>query len=140
MAMALSLHHWAFLGEAGVRSRTSFVVTCVVGLASTMAVVGVSTQASASSGHTVVRYMGARAPLATHAKTSSSQAPSPGDVVGTLEIKSTEVEARKNSPQGGSSVLNGKVRPPAADSVPVNQSSNGVTSSFEGLNHFDSRY
>jgi hypothetical protein len=61
-------------------------------------------------------------------------------VVGTPELKSPEVEARENSPQGGSAVLNGKVRPPSAASVPATQSANGVTSSFEGLNHFDSRY
>jgi hypothetical protein len=85
--------------------------------------------------------VGERAPLATQAKTSSaSRLPSPGDVVGTTEIKSPEVEARENSPQGGSSVLNGNVRPPSAASVPVTQNANGVTNSFEGSNHFDSRY
>jgi hypothetical protein len=61
-------------------------------------------------------------------------------VLGSTEIKSPEVEARENSPQGGSAVLNGNVRPPSAASVPVTQNVNGVTSRFEGLNHFDNRY
>jgi hypothetical protein len=102
---------------------------------------GASADAAAASDRSIARYVGERAPLVTHARTSAAATlPSPGDVVGTTEIKSPEVEARENSPQGGSSVLNGNVRPPSAASVPVTQSSNGVTSSFEGSNHFDSRY
>jgi hypothetical protein len=61
-------------------------------------------------------------------------------VLSGTELKSPEVEARENSPQGGSNVLNGKVRPPAAASVPVTQKGSGVLSTFEGSNHFDSRY
>ncbi len=37
-------------------------------------------------------------------------------------------------------MLNGKVRPPSAGSVPATQNTNGVTSAFEGVNHFDNRY
>ena len=125
--------------------RSSFAAACVFGLVSTGVLVGVSTGvtagASAAPGHSISRYMGERAPLATQAKASSESAlPRPGDVLDSTEIKSPEVEARENSPQGGSSVLNGNVRPPSAASVPVTQSANGVTSRFEGSNHFDSRY
>jgi hypothetical protein len=126
--------------EATVR-RSSFVVASVFGLVSTGLLVGVSTDASATSEHSIARYMGERAPLATHAKASATaDVPTPGDVLGSLEIKSPEAEAEENSPQGGSAVLNGKVRPPSAPSVPVTQSSSGVISRFEGSNHFDSRY
>lgn len=124
-----------------MRKSSSLVAACVIGLVSTGAAVGVSADASATSGRSIARYVGERAPLATQAKTSSaSRLPSPGDVVGTTEIKNPEVEARENSPQGGSSVLNGNVRPPSAASVPVTQNATGVTNSFEGSNHFDSRY
>jgi hypothetical protein len=121
--------------------RSSFAVVFVVGLVSTGALVGASTQASATSGHSIARYQGERGPLVTHAKTSGGSAlPKLGSAVGSLEIKSHEVEAEENAPQGGSNVLHGRLRPPWAPSVPAFQSSNGVTSSFEGSNHFDSRY
>ena len=85
--------------------------------------------------------MGERPALSTRAKTAPASAvPKPGDVIGTLEIKGREVEARKSSPQGGSAVLNGRLLPPSAASVPATQSASGVTSRFEGLNHFDNRY
>jgi hypothetical protein len=121
--------------------RTSFVAACVFGLVSAGVLVGVSNEASATPAHSIARYMGERAPLAGQARTADGAAlPRPGDVVGSTEIKSPEVEARENSPQGGSSVLNGNIRPPSASSVPVTQNANGVISSFEGSNHFDSRY
>jgi hypothetical protein len=121
--------------------RSSLAVACVFGLVSTGVLVGVSTGASATSGHSIARYVGERGPIATRARTGDRAAlPSPSDVVGSTEINSPEVEARENSPQGGSSVLNGNVRPPSATSVPLTQNANGVASRFEGLNHFDSRY
>ncbi len=86
-------------------------------------------------------YVGERAPLTARAPAATAlRTPGIGDVLGGVELKSPEVEARQNSPQGGSSVLNGNVRPPSAASVPVSQSQSGVLSSFQGLNHFDSRY
>ncbi|MCZ3387647.1 MAG: hypothetical protein LH645_00650 [Actinomycetia bacterium] len=86
-------------------------------------------------------YVGERAPLTARAPAATApRTPGIGDVLGGVELKSPEVEARKNSPQGGSSVLNGNVRPPSAASVPVSQNQSGVVSSFQGLNHFDSRY
>jgi hypothetical protein len=116
-------------------------MACALTLASTGVMIGSSGNAAAAPKPSIAHYVGERPALSTRAKTApASAAPKPGDVVGTLEIKSPEVEARENSPQGGSSVLNGKVRPPAASSVPVTSSTSGVTSRFEGLNHFDSRY
>jgi hypothetical protein len=125
-----------------VRTPSSFVVASVLGLMSAGVVVGVTTDASTAAPRpSPVRYVGERAPFAAQAKLpSQSLRPTPGDVVGEDEIRSPEVEARQNSPQGGSAVLNGNVRPPSAASVPVTQNANGVTSSFEGSNHFDSRY
>ena len=129
-----------------MRSPSTLVVACVIGLASAGVAVGVTTEASsATSGHSIARYVGERPALPTHAKASvapsAAQAPTPADLLGsTNEIKSPEVEARENSPQGGSAVLNGNVRPPSAASVPVTQNANGVVSSFEGSNHFDSRF
>lgn len=127
-----------------MRSRSSLALASVIGLMAAGAVVGVTTDASsATSQHSPspARYVGERAPLATQAKAPSATGlPTPGDALGGNETKSPEVEARQNSPQGGSNVLNGKVRPPSAASVPVTQNPNGVTSSFEGSNHFDSRY
>jgi hypothetical protein len=120
-------------------------VACVIGLASAGVVVGVTTEASsATSGHSLAHYVGERPALPTHSKTSvasASKTQKPSDLLGSHdEIKSPEVEARENSPQGGSAVLNGNVRPPSAASVPVTQSASGVVSSFEGSNHFDSRF
>jgi hypothetical protein len=121
--------------------RSTWAVACVVGLVSAGAAIGVSTDASAASQHSIARYMGQRGPLAAQSKAADGSAlPRPGDVVGSTEIKDNELDARENSPQGGSNVLTGKVRPPSAASVPVTQSTAGITSSFEGSNHFDSRY
>src|SRR4051794_36116265 len=106
-----------------MRRPSSLAMACVIGLVSTGVLVGVSVDGAAASERSIAKYHGERGPLATHAKTASASAlPGPGDVVGTPELKSPEVEARENSPQGGSSVLNGKVRPPSAASVPATQS------------------
>ncbi|HET7432125.1 MAG TPA: hypothetical protein VFJ89_11515 [Nocardioides sp.] len=103
--------------------------------------VGASADGAVAAGHSTARYVGVRGPLLSSGRAPSATAlPTPGDVAGSTEIKSAEVEARRNSPQGGSSVLNGKVLPPSAASVPVTQNGNGVAGSFEGSNHFDSRY
>lgn len=86
-------------------------------------------------------FVGQRAPLgATTTATTAVQTPGISDALGGVELKSPEVEARERSPQGGSSVLNGNVRPPSAPSVPLTQNQTGVVSRFQGLNHFDSRY
>ncbi|MEA2581864.1 MAG: hypothetical protein QOE83_2756 [Actinomycetota bacterium] len=86
-------------------------------------------------------FVGARGPLAVHGSAvASANAPSVGDVLGAVELKSPEVEAEKDGPQGGSAVLNGNIRPPSAGSIPASQSTAGVLSRFQGLNHFDSRY
>ena len=122
------------------RSPLLFFV-CVVGLVWAGTSVTASAEPPPPSHRTLVKYVGHRAPLPTRAAAASAASvPGVGDVVGTTEIKNREVEARENSPQGGSAVLNGKVRPPSAASVPVTQNAGGVTSRFEGLNHFDSRY
>jgi hypothetical protein len=124
-----------------VRRSPFLVAVCVVGLVGTGAAVAVSAEAPASSGGSIVKYVGHRPALPTQGTaTPATGMPGIGDVVGTTEIKSPEVEARENSPQGGSSVLNGRVRPPSAASVPATDDQGGVTSSFEGLNHFDSRF
>ena len=119
---------------------SALVVACVIGLASAGALVGVSTDATAASGHSIAKYRGERAPLVTHARTLAGATAKEGDDEGSDEVHSPEIEARENSPQGGSAVLNGNLKPPSAASVPVTQSTNGVTSAFEGSNHFDSRY
>ncbi len=96
---------------------------------------------SGSSNNLGATFVGERAPLKTSApSTTTLRTPGIDDVLGGVELKSPEVEARQNSPQGGSSVLNGNVRPPSAASVPVSQNQSGVVKSFQGLNHFDSRY
>jgi hypothetical protein len=124
-----------------VRPVSALAMASALALVSTGVMLGSSSGAVAAPKPSVAHYQGERPALSTRAKVASaSSLPKPGDVLGTLEIKSPEVEARENSPQGGSSVLNGKVRPPSAASVPVTSSTNGVTSSFEGSNHFDSRY
>ena len=124
-----------------MRRSSLLVMACVGGLVAPGAAVAAWGQDPAAPGRSIVKYVGHRAPLPTRGGTASASAvPGVGDVVGSTEIKSPEVEARENSPQGGSSVLNGKVRPPSAPSVPVTNSTSGVTSAFEGLNHFDSRY
>jgi hypothetical protein len=120
------------------RSRV-LVVAAVVGLAVSGVVSTTASAATSSSHRSVVTYQGGRGALPT-AGTKQAAAPSSGAIDFTTEVKATEVEARQNSPQGGSNVLNGKVRPPSATSVPVTQNSSGVVSAFEGSNHFDSRY
>ena len=107
---------------------SSLVFACVLGLASTGAAVGVTTDAavgvtahaSATSSHSIAKYVGERGPLATKTKTLSGASPKAGEV-DSDEIKSPEVEARENSPQGGSRVLNGKVRPPSSGRCPSPQ-------------------
>jgi hypothetical protein len=117
-------------------SISVFAATAVA--AASLTAVGLAPTASAAKDHgSALTYHGIRAPLATTAETDG---PPVGDVVGTNEIKSPEVEARENSPQGGSAILNGKVRPPSASSVPVTQNQAGVLTKFEGLNDFDIRY
>ncbi|HET7900624.1 MAG TPA: hypothetical protein VFL59_05510 [Candidatus Nanopelagicales bacterium] len=124
-----------------MRRSPLIVVLSAAALVATGAV-STSANAAGSSGGSQIRFVGTRGALSGASATSAKAVSPPG--IGALangpEIKSTEVEARKNSPQGGSAVLTGKVRPPAASSVPVTQSTSGVTSSFQGLNHFDSRY
>ncbi|MFZ0324507.1 MAG: hypothetical protein WAN48_10290 [Actinomycetes bacterium] len=122
--------------------RRSHVVV-LAGVAALLASGATTVQAVASpaGGHSPARFVGDRPPISTSATgTKGTKLPTVGDVVGGTEIKSPEVEARQNSPQGGSSVLNGNVRPPTAGSVPVTQNLSGVAQRFQALNHFDSRY
>jgi hypothetical protein len=119
------------------RSRV-VVVAAVVGLAVSGVVSTTASAAPSSSDRSVVKYQGTRGALPTG---GTRQAPTARTAVNlSTEVKSPEVEVRENSPQGGSNVLNGRLRPPSAASVPVTQSSSGVVSAFEGSNHFDSRY
>ncbi|MFL6070958.1 MAG: hypothetical protein ACJ72Y_06710 [Actinomycetes bacterium] len=104
------------------------------------ALAGTVASAAPSSSHSPLHLVGQRPALTSSSISEQSALPSPGDISAGSELKSPEVEARENSPQGGSNVLNGHIRPPSATSVPVTQSSSGVVRSFEGSNHFDSRY
>jgi hypothetical protein len=121
--------------------RTSILaLTCVAAVLAGSAA-SVSAVAAPPSERSPVAFVHDRPPLPVRTTSAgTAQPPGVGDVTGGLELKSPEVEARQNSPQGGSSVLNGKVRPPSASSVPVTQNPAGVVARFEGLNHFDSRY
>ena len=56
------------------------------------------------------------------------------------EFNSGEAGNEESAPQGGATVQDGTLGAPSARSVPVTQSPAGVQSSFQGSNHFDSRY
>jgi hypothetical protein len=127
------------------RSRYVAVATVagmLAALGTAAATTSLATAAPSDAANTPsATFVGKRAPLTASAPSASAlRTPGIGDVLGDVELKSPEVAARENSPQGGSSVLNGNVRPPSATSVPVSQNQSGVVSRFEGLNHFDSRY
>jgi hypothetical protein len=114
------------------------VLAATAVVAATLSAIGMAPAASAANGNaSPVTYHGVRAPLSARATDASTPI---GDVVGDVELKSPEAEVRQNSPQGGSAVLNGKVRPPSAASVPITQNQTKIVHRFEGLNHFDSRY
>jgi hypothetical protein len=114
------------------------VLAATAVVAATVTAIGLSPTASAANDKgSPIKYHGVNAPLSSRADANGTRI---GDVDNGPEIKSPEAEVRENSPQGGSSVLNGNVRPPSAPSVPVTQNQSGVVSRFEGLNHFDSRY
>jgi len=125
-----------------MRRARFLVLATVIGLLAAMVATTTATAAPSSpSSHSLAKFVGERGPIAVRGTAATAtQAPGIGDVVGGIELKSPEVEARQNSPQGGSSVLNGNTRPPSAASVPVSQNASGVVSRFQGLNHFDSRY
>jgi hypothetical protein len=127
------------------RSRYIAVATVagmLAALGTTVATTSFASAAPTKPSHAPkATFMGERAPLTARTPAASAlRTPGIGDVLGGVELKSPEVEARENSPQGGSAVLNGNVRPPSAASVPLSQNQSGVVSSFQGLNHFDSRY
>lgn len=123
-----------------MRRSAALVLAGAAALAVTTLSVGVTAVAAPGSDRPA-QYVGHRGPLAVRGATADAVSPpGVGEVSQATELKSPEVEARQNSPQGGSTVLTGKLRPPSAASVPVTQNASGVTSRFEGLNHFDSRY
>lgn len=116
----------------------AFALVVSLGAGATM---GAAAAPSVHQARERATFVGTRGPLAVQGSaTGATGAPSPGDILGGIEIKSPEPESAKDGPQGGSAVLTGNVRPPSAGSLPVSQNPAGVLSRFQGLNHFDSRY
>lgn len=122
-----------------IRSRALVVASVLTLLAGGVVATTASAAPKSAREPSPIEYVGSRPALPT-----AGGSPRAGTTAGVVdpdtEIKSAEVEVRENSPQGGSSVLTGRVRPPSAASVPVTQSTSGVVSAFEGANHFTSRY
>ena len=87
------------------------------------ALAGTVASAAPSHNRSPLHLVGQRPALTSSSTSERSALPSPGDITAGTELKSPEVEARENSPQGGSNVLNGNIRPPSAASVPVTQNS-----------------
>jgi hypothetical protein len=123
-----------------VRRSRVVVVAAVIGLVTAGVASTTASAAPTAPQRSVVKYVGDRPalPTASTGRARTAAATTATDL--SNEVKNAEVEARRNSPQGGSAVLNGNVRPPSAASVPTTQNPNGVVSRFEALNHFDSRY
>ena len=81
--------------------RSPFAVLAATAVAAaTLTAIGLAPTASAANDNaSPVKYHGVNAPFSASADTNG---PAIGDVDNGPEIKSPEVEARENSPQGGS--------------------------------------
>jgi len=101
--------------------------------------------AAASSTTTTLRpvFHGAHS-LSTFAATSGTSATRTATARSNInagpEFPRGDAGNEESAPQGGATVQDGTVTAPTARSVPVTQNPAGVQSSFQGSNHFDSRY
>lgn len=118
----------------------------LIALASAVTVVAASASAvtagAATASHrSPISFVGVRSALPTHpTSTPRARTAAPANGPAAIEIKDREIEAEESAPEGGSAVEDGEVAAPTAGSVPVTTHGAGVAASFEGLNHFDSRY
>jgi hypothetical protein len=130
--------------------RRNRILVATIAAAATVGFVAVAVPATAASplhqtsaARSPLQFVGHRGPLTatTTAGTRSASAvrastnvPSPG-----TEIKG-EAGNDEAGPQGGAAVNSGTVAPPTAKNIDAVRSQEGVIASFQGSNHFDSRY